>query len=76
MDTNTVVGCGSALTVMASGRYELKCWHRTRLGAMKDCLYTELTWQEAIDTLLAEMAHTRPGWAVGADWSQPSLPFD
>lgn len=76
MVQNKVTSCGAVLSVQADGWYAVGIWHRLEGGGRHhETHYSDLSWAEAVDTILAELHGRRPGWALGEGWSQPPLPF-
>lgn len=76
MPENRVQTAGAMITT-ANGQYHtVRVWHKLEgHGRIQETEYSELTWTEAVDVILAELHGRRPGWALGDGWSQPPLPF-
>lgn len=71
---NRVSATGVTVCVGEGGWYEVTAWHRLE-GALSATIdeFTRLSWEEAVDVMVAMSNAHRPGWAAGDGWSQPPL---
>lgn len=76
MILNEVTQCGAVVSIQTDNWYTLTMWHRLKGGGrIHETVYSDLSWSELLDVLLAELHGRRPGWALGDGWSQPPLPL-
>lgn len=58
------------------GWYTVKHWSRLKGSTHTEHVsYLSLSWGEALDCVFSCLVASRPGWVIGAGWSQPPL-FD